>query len=325
MARYIGKRAITGVVMVILSVCINFTLIRLAPGDPIRIMAGTDNPNQAMIDTLTKKYGLDKSIPEQFVMFLAGIAKGDLGFSYVSHENVVDAILLKLGPTLMLSLTALIIAVLLGTTLGILAARKVNSWWDKFLCGISYVFDSTPSFWLGLIMILVFASGLHIFPTSGMVNLRVQSKGLARILDIAYHLVLPVTTLVCIQTPYYFRIARSSVLQVMAEDFITTFKATGMPRKKVFNKYVFKNAMLPTITVVGMSIAFLFSGAVLIETVFAWPGMGRLLIDSISRRDYPILTGIYFIISVAVATMMILIDIVYGIVDPRIKHDQPST
>ena len=321
MKRYIGKRALSGLLIVILSVCFNFTLIRLAPGDPIRIMAGTDNPNEEMIETLQKKYGLDKSIPEQFVMFLGQVAQGDLGYSYISDESVVTLISDKIGPTLALSLTSVTLAVTFGTILGIYAARKNGSWFDRFVCGISYVFDATPGFWLGLMMILIFASTLKWFPTSGMVNLRANYTGFARFLDICRHLVLPEATQVLVQAPYYFRIARSSLLQVMTEDFITTFRATGMKESRIFNKYVLRNAIMPTITVLGMSLAHLLSGSVLIETVFAWPGMGRLMYNSISKRDYPVLTGIYLVTSVVICIAMILVDILYGFIDPRIRYD----
>ncbi|WP_302925523.1 ABC transporter permease [Holdemania filiformis] len=321
MKRYIGKRALSGLLVVLLSVCFNFTLIRLAPGDPIRIMAGTDNPNEEMIEALQQKYGLDKSIPEQFVMFLGNVAKGDLGYSYISDESVIKLIGEKIGPTLALSLTAVLLSVTIGTLIGIYAARKNGSKFDQFVCSISYVFDATPGFWLGLMMILIFASTLKWFPTSGMVNLRANYKGFAYFTDVCRHLVLPITTMVLTQTPYYFRIARSSVLQVMSEDFITTFKATGMKESRIFNKYVLRNAILPTVTVLGMSLAFLLSGSVLIETVFAWPGMGRLMFSSISKRDYPVLTGIYLVTSVVICIAMILVDILYGFIDPRIRYD----
>ena len=321
MKRYIGKRALSGLLVVLLSVCFNFTLIRLAPGDPIRIMAGTDNPNEEMIEALQQKYGLDKSIPEQFVMLLGNVAKGDLGYSYISDESVIKLIGEKIGPTLALSLTAVLLSVTIGTLIGIYAARKNGSKFDQFVCSISYVFDATPGFWLGLMMILIFASTLKWFPTSGMVNLRANYKGFAYFADVCRHLVLPITTMVLTQTPYYFRIARSSVLQVMSEDFITTFKATGMKESRIFNKYVLRNAILPTVTVLGMSLAFLLSGSVLIETVFAWPGMGRLMFSSISKRDYPVLTGIYLVTSVVICIAMILVDILYGFIDPRIRYD----
>lgn len=321
MKRYIGKRALSGLLVVILSVCFNFTLIRLAPGDPIRIMAGLDNPNEAQIALLRAKYGLDKSIPEQFVMFLKQIAHGDLGYSYVSDRPVVDMIMEKVGPTLALSLTVLIIAVTIGTLIGVYAARKNGSWFDKLVCNISYIFDATPGFWLGLMMIIIFASYLKLLPTSGMVSLRNNYTGIKYILDVAKHMILPVSTMVLTQIPYYFRIARSSVLQAMAEDYVITFRATGMKESKIFNKYVLRNAILPTVTVVGMRMGFLLSGSVLIETVFAWPGMGRLMYTSISKRDYPLLTGIYLVSSLLICVAMILVDVLYGFIDPRIRYD----
>ena len=321
MKRYLTKRVITGLLVVILSVCINFVLIRLAPGNPITILAGTDNPNPEMILALQAKYGLDKSIFEQFLMFLSNLLKGDLGFSYVSNQPVVQIIADKLVPTLLLTLSALLISSILGIFMGVRASRSVGSRLDRFLCSITYVFDSIPSFWLGLMFILLFSSTLKIFPTSGMVNIRANHNAFTYVLDVLYHLFLPVLTLVVIQFPYYFRITRSSVLQAMSEDYVTTFRATGMSEKQIFNKYVLKNAILPTITVIGMSVAFLFSGAALVETVFGWPGMGRLLITAISMRDYQVLTGIYLMISISVAVAMIAIDVLYSVVDPRVKYE----
>jgi len=320
MKRYLLKRILTGLLMVIISVGINFTLVRLAPGDPVRMMAGTDNPNEAQIAALTKKFGLDKSIPEQFVIYLGGLVQGDFGYSYVNERPVLSVIGERVGPTLMVSLTSLILAVLIGTLAGVRSARKNGGLFDRIACSLSYVFDSTPSFWLGLMLILLFASTLHWLPTTGMVNMRAGYTGLARIGDIAYHLVLPVSTLVIITCPYYFRIARSSVLQVMSEDFITTLRSTGMSEKRIFNKYVLRNALIPTVTVVGSSLAHLIGGTVFIETVFSWPGMGTLLYSSISKRDYPMLSGIYLIIALSIAVMMIVVDIVYSLIDPRIKY-----
>lgn len=321
MKRYITKRLITGIVVVLLSVCINFVLIRLAPGDPITILAGTENPNPEMIAKLKELYGLDKSIPEQFILFIANLFRGNMGYSYISNQPVTQIIADKVLPTLLLTFSALVIAATLGIIFGVRAARKNGSWFDRFMCSITYVFDSMPSFWLGLMFILFFASTLKWFPTSGMTDLRSNHTGFMYILDVLYHLFLPVLTLVIVQFPYYFRITRSSVIQTMSEDFITTFRATGMSEKHIFNRYVLKNAILPTITVIGMSVAFLFSGAALVETIFGWPGMGRLLISAIASRDYQVLTGIYLVLSVSVAITMIVVDVVYSLIDPRIKYE----
>lgn len=321
MARYVGRRMLTGLLTVLFCLAFNFALIRLAPGDPITIMAGVDNPNPEMIEALTEKYGLDKSIPEQFAVYLEQLVHFDLGYSYLNNRSVAETIQQKIGPSLMLTLTAILCSVVIGTLLGVVAARKNGGIFDRLMCSVAYVFDSLPSFWLGLMMILLFASTLKLFPTSGMYNVRAQYTGFAYALDVLYHLALPVCTLVLIQIPYYFRIARSSVIQIMADDFILTYRAAGMDERKIFFRYVLKNAIIPTVTVFGMSLAFMITGSTLTETVFAWPGIGRVLLDSIYQRDYPVLSGIYLMLSVSVAVMMILVDLVYAWIDPRIRYE----
>jgi len=303
------------------SMSITFGLVHYAPGNPISILAGTENPSPEMIEALTEKYGLNDPVPVQFVKYIGNLLKGDFGYSIISGEPVIDLILDRLGPTLLLALTGLIIAAIIGTILGIYAARKNGSKFDVFMNGISYIFDSMPGFWLGLILVIVFSSTLKWFPTSGMVDLRAPSEGIGYYMSIIKHLTLPLLTVVLTQIPFFFRIARSSVIQIMSEDFITTFRATGMSEGRVFKKYVFKNSILPTITVFGISLAYVFSGVVIIEIVFAWPGMGRLLLDSIMKRDYPLLMGIYLFLSVSIAVIMILVDIIYSWIDPRIKYE----
>ena len=321
MARYISRRMLTGLLTVLFCLAFNCALIRLAPGDPIKIMAGIDNPNEEMIEALTEKYGLDKSIPEQFVVYLEQLIHFDLGYSYLNNRPVIEIIKQKIVPSLMLTLTAILCSVVIGTLLGVVAARKNGGLFDRIMCSVAYVFDSLPSFWLGLMMILIFASTLKLFPTSGMYNVRAQYTGGAYVLDVLHHLALPVCTLILVQIPYYFRIARSSVIQVMADDFIITYRAAGMDERKIFFRYVLKNAIIPTVTVFGMSLAFMITGSTLVETVFAWPGIGRVLLDSIYQRDYPVLSGIYLLLSVSVAVMMILVDLVYAWIDPRIRYE----
>jgi len=321
MFRYVRKRVLTGILSILFCLAFNFALVRLAPGNPIQILAGIDNPNPEMIAALEERHGLNKPIQEQFVIYLSNIFKGDLGFSYLSNRPVMKIISEKAGPSLILTITGAVLAVTIGTTLGVFAAKGNGNKFDQVMCSISYVFDATPSFWLGLMLMLLFASTLKWFPTNGMINVRMRYEGWRKVLDIAYHLILPVTTMVLVQIPYYFRIARSSVIQIMAEDFITTYRAVGMSENKIFLNYVLKNAIIPTITVFGMSLAFMITGAALLETVFSWPGLGRLLLDSIYARDYPVLSGIYLLLSISVAAFMILIDLVYSWVDPRIRYD----
>lgn len=321
MLRFILRKIFTGILVIMVSMSITFGLVHYAPGNPISILAGTENPSPEMIEALTEKYGLNDPVPVQFVKYIGNLLKGDFGYSIISGEPVIDLILDRLGPTLLLALTGLIIAAIIGTILGIYAARKNGSKFDVFMNGISYIFDSMPGFWLGLILVIVFSSTLKWFPTSGMVDLRAPSEGIGYYMSIIKHLTLPLLTVVLTQIPFFFRIARSSVIQIMSEDFITTFRATGMSEGRVFKKYVFKNSILPTITVFGISLAYVFSGVVIIEIVFAWPGMGRLLLDSIMKRDYPLLMGIYLFLSVSIAVIMILVDIIYSWIDPRIKYE----
>lgn len=319
MKKFIVKRLGSGCLAVLFSIVFNFVIIRMAPGDPVTLLAGKDNPNPEMIAAIRARYGLDKSMFEQLIAYIQQLLHFDLGYSYVNNRSVWELILERLGPTFMIALTGTIIAVIIGTFLGVYAARKKGTVIDQLICGISYLFDSTPSFWLGLMLILLFSSYMGLFPTSGMYSLRNRATGFGYVLDVLKHMFLPVLTLVLINIPYYFRIARSSVLQVMSEDFIMTLRATGMSEKRIFNKYVLRNAIIPTVTVVGITLAYMVTGVALIEITFAWPGMGRLMLDSVTKRDYPVVSGIYLILSISIAVGMILVDIVYALVDPRIR------
>ncbi len=319
MKKFIAKRLGSGALTVICSIIFNFVIIRMAPGDPATLLAGKDNPNPATIAAIRARYGLDKSMFEQLIAYLQQLMHFDLGYSYVNNRDVITLIGERIFPTLLVALTGALIAVVIGTFLGVYAARKKGTVIDQACCAFSYLFDSTPSFWLGLILILVFANGFGWLPTSGMYSLRNNYTGFKYIMDVGKHLILPVTTLVLLNIPYYFRIARSSVLQVMSEDFITTLRATGMSEKKIFNKYVLRNAIIPTVTVFGITLAYMITGVALIEITFAWPGMGRLVLDSVTKRDYPVVSGVYLILSLSVAIGMIIVDLVYALVDPRIR------
>ena len=321
MRRYIGKRALTGLLCIAMSLCINFFIIHAAPGDPIRLLAGTDTPSPEMVEALTEKYGLDQDLHIQFIRYVGNLLKGDMGTSIYTNEPVAKEIMDRLLPTILLALTASLTALILGTLLGIFCARHVGSKLDMAFGSVSYLFDSTPSFWLGLMLILVFASTLRILPTAGMVDLRASHTGFAYVLDVAKHLILPGLSLSLTLIPYYFRIARSSVIQVMNEDFITTLRATGAPENFIFNRYVFRNAILPTVTIFGIQLAFLITGASIVEIVFSWPGLGSFMMTAISRRDYPLLMGIYLVMSICVAVMMIVVDMLYSALDPRISHE----
>ncbi len=318
---YILKRVLMGVMTILIVFTINFVIIHIAPGDPIKTLMGKERDDPAMRAALQEKFGLDKPLPEQYVRYLGAALQGDLGNSIMYNRPVVDMVGEKLFPTILLVLTSGILALIIGTIMGIYAARKEGSFIDIIFSGLNYVLNSIPTFWLGLMLIIIFASVLKIFPSYGMTNVRAKYKGVEYIVDVITHMVLPVSTMVLVLVPMYFRIAKTSILQVMSEDYIVTLRAAGLSEKKIFNKYIFRNAILPTITLFGMSMAFLITGGTLVEIVFAWPGTGRLVLTAISQRDYPTLMGIYLIMSVFISIMMLITDLVYAIFDPRIRYD----
>lgn len=319
---YLRRRIFTGILCIFVALFLNFIIIHAAPGNPIRILVGQDNPDPQIIAELTQKYGLDQPKIVQFGKYLGNLLKGDMGVSIYTNEPISKMIASRLIPTALIALTSGILAAIIGTCIGIFCARKVGSRLDAIMGSVSYLFDSTPSFWLGLMLILIFASTLRILPTAGMIDMRADNEGFAYVLDVMKHMILPVATMTLTMIPYYFRIARASIIQIMGEDFITTLRATGMPEKRIFRKYIFRNAILPTITVFGIQMAYLITGSAIVEIVFSWPGMGSFVMTAITRRDYPLLMGIYLVLSVFVAVMMIVVDVVYCALDPRIRHDR---
>lgn len=321
MFRYLGRRTITAIICVLLVLVLNFGLIHFAPGDPARLLVGTETPSAEQIEVITQKYGLDQPLPVQFFKYVSNLLKGDMGVSYYTNEPVSQLIGERLKYTLLLTVTGLVLAVVIGTLLGIYCSRKVGGWLDTIVSAIASLIDSFPSFWLGLMLILIFATNLKWLPFSGLVNIRENYQGWDRVLDIMKHMILPVSTLTLLNIPYFFRISRAAMVQAMGEDFITTLRATGMKEDRIMSKYVFRNAILPTVTAVSISMAYVVTGSALVEIVFSWPGMGSYIMTAISRRDYPVLMGIYLMLSITVAVVMIFIDIMYATLDPRVSYD----
>lgn len=321
MKRYVLKRILAGLVTILIVFTINFILIKAAPGDPITTLMGKDNTDPELRAALEEKYGLNKPLISQYLSNLTAAVQGDLGTSIIYNRPVSAMIAEKLIPTAILVLTAAILALFIGTILGIYAARYRNSVFDHSVSVVSYILNSMPSFWLGLMLIILFTTKFKWLPSYGMTDSRNFYEGFAYVVDVLKHMILPVTTLTLVQIPSYFRIAKSSVVQISNEDFIMTFKAAGMDESKVFRKYIFRNAILPTITIFGITLAYLVTGVALIEIVFAWPGMGRLVMTAINQRDYPTLMGIYLVMSACIAVVMVVIDIVYALFDPRIRYE----
>ncbi len=321
MGRFALRRFFSGLLTVFVVFALNFVIIHAAPGNPVKSIIGKETSNPELTQALMDKWGLNDSLTVQFSRQLGNTLKGDLGTSILYNRPVNEMILERLGATLLLGVVTAVLSLLIGTALGVICSRKEGSWLNRILSVITYALDSMPSFWLGLMLIILFSSKLGLLPTQGMENVRAGYTGLRHVLDVLYHLILPSLTLVLISIPGYFRIAKSSIQQVTSEDFIITLRATGMSEKKIFSKYIFRNAILPTVTLFGITLAFLVTGVSLIEIVFSWPGMGRLTMTAINQRDYPVLMGIYFVMSVSVALVMVLVDIAYAMLDPRIRYD----
>lgn len=321
MGRFALRRFFSGLLTVFVVFALNFVIIHAAPGNPVKSIVGKETSNPELTQALMDKWGLNDSLTVQFSRQLGNTLKGDLGTSILYNRPVNEMILERLGATLLLGVVTAVLSLLIGTALGVICSRKEGSWLNRILSVITYALDSMPSFWLGLMLIILFSSKLGLLPTQGMENVRAGYTGLRHVLDVLYHLILPSLTLVLISIPGYFRIAKSSIQQVTSEDFIITLRATGMSEKKIFSKYIFRNAILPTVTLFGITLAFLVTGVSLIEIVFSWPGMGRLTMTAINQRDYPVLMGIYFVMSVSVALVMVLVDIAYAMLDPRIRYD----
>lgn len=298
---------------------INFLLIHSAPGDPASALAG-EGASQEFIDALRVEYGLDQPLINQLWTYLTTVATGDLGYSFGYRQKVVDIILEKLPATLLLVLASQIPAIVLGTLLGAYSARHYPSRIDSAITGVSLSLYAVPIFWSGLLLILVFAVWLRWLPASGMFSLLTPTEGLARWLDIARHMALPATALFLYSLPQYVRLTRASVIEVMREDFITTARAIGYDENVVFFRHALRNALLPAVTVAGLSLSFVFAGALLTETVFGWPGMGRLMYEGVLKRDYPLLMGVFLVTSGLVLIISIITDLVYAKLDPRVSY-----
>lgn len=319
MGPFISRQLASIIPTILLSIVINFVLLHAAPGDPARVLAGRDNPTEEQIAAIRAELGLDQPLPVQFWSYVRELAQGNMGQSLAFKQPVFDLIMSRLPATLLLTLTSAVLALVIGTLLGVIAAQRAGGAVDSALSFGNYALFAMPSFWLGLLMIVVFASTLGWLPTAGMRNVRADYTGWRDVLDVLQHLILPATTLALVQVPIYFRIARASVLQQQREDYVTTFRATGMPVSRVFRRYALRNALLPTVTVFGLSLGFVFTGAALVEIVFAWPGIGRLTLDAVFRRDYPLLLGVYLILAIAVSIAVLVTDLLYAILDPRIR------
>jgi peptide/nickel transport system permease protein len=313
MKTYIAKRLWSLVPVMFVVATLVFFLVHLTPGDPASVILGPDAPQEAIAE-LRARLGLDKPLPVQFVRWFAQVLQGDLGESLFLRRPVTQAIAERLEPTLLLAGIATVFAVIIGIPTGVLAAVYRNTWLDRLFMSISVFGVSMPNFWLALNLIFLFALTLAILPVSGYVPLRDDPLMTLRFL------LLPAFSLGFPQSALIARMTRGSMLDVLSQDYVKTARAKGLSEQLVIYKHALKNTMITVITVIGIVLAITLSGSVVIETIFGLPGIGRLIINSVLRRDYPVIQGTVLFIAASYVLVNLLIDLLYIYLDPRIKY-----
>jgi peptide/nickel transport system permease protein len=317
----IAKRLAYALVLIFAVLSVNFALIHAAPGDPALVIAGEmGGADKEVIEQIRKTYGLDKPLLEQYARYIGKTIRLDLGQSYQYSKPVIDLILQKLWPTVLLVLSALILAIVVGTSLGVWASRRPTSAGSAAVTIASLVGYSMPTFWSGILLVILFGKIIPIMPIAGMRDIRIDGNWWLITLDVLHHLVLPAFTLAMVYMAQYSRLARASMLEVLSSDYIRTARAKGLSERFVVYKHALRNALMPVVTIAGLQFGNLISGAVLVETVFSWPGLGTLAFESILARDYPTLLGVLTFSAILVIVANLLTDLTYRWIDPRLRH-----
>ena len=318
--RYVVRRLALAIPTILTIVVLNFALVHLAPGDAADVLAGeAGSATPQYMAQLRHNFGLDQPLYVQLLAYLKQVLTLDLGYSFRHGMSVSQLIVSRLGPTLLLMLTVLVLSVGLGVLLGAIAARNLNRWRDNVISLLAVLAYATPVFWAGLMLIVLFSVKLGWFPTSGMEEVAAFKEGWARVVDIAHHLVLPAITLTLFYLALYARLMRASVLDQYAMDYVITARAKGLTERQIARRHVLRNAALPAITMAGVQVGALLGGAVVVETVFAWPGLGFLAYESLFARDINLLLGIFFISGCLVVVVNLAVDLLYSLLDPRIE------
>lgn len=316
---FVARRLGKAIVVIFAIIVLNFFLVRMTPGDPALVMAGEAGAaDQKFMDDLRREFGLDQPLWVQLGAYLGHVAQGDLGFSYRQRLPVTQLIGDRLPQTLLLTGTAMALALTLGIMAGALAAMRAGRWADTAITVSALLVFATPNFWLGLMAILLFSVYLDWLPLFGMATVDSGLHGFALAGDIARHLILPAATLGLFFVAIYSRLTRAAMLEVTELDFVRTARAKGVSERRVVVRHILRNALLPVVSYAGLQAGYLVGGAVLVETVFAWPGIGRLAYEAVIGRDYTVLLGILIVTSIMVIAFNALTDVVYVLIDPRI-------
>lgn len=317
MTAYLVRRLAHTVVLVFIIITVVFTMIHLLPGDPAMMILGGDDasPSPEDIQRVREELGLDQPIYQQYVNWLGDLVRLDLGESFANHQSVTNTVFVdRLPRSLMLGIPATILAALIGIPLGIVGAHLRRTMWDPIISSIALLGFSIPVFVIGIVLVLLFAVNLGWLPSGGYVHPLDDTRGFIKAAA------LPVVTLAMSPMAIIMRMTRSSVLEEMGLDYVRTARAKGLAEYPIVIRHVLRNSLLPVVTVMGLQIGGLFSGSILVEFIFNWPGIGKLFLDSIGRRDYPLIQGIVLVVALGFVLINVLTDISYAILDPRIRY-----
>jgi len=318
--QHVLRRLLQAVPVILAIVVCNFLLVHLAPGDAALVLAGeAGSATPEYMAQLRAKFQLDRPLAVQLLAYVKSVLMLDLGYSFRHDRPVIELILSRLGPTLLLMTTSLVVSVGVGVVLGALGASALNSWRDNLISVFALVSYATPLFWLGLMLIVVFALQLGWFPTSGMESIGAFHEGWRRVRDVAWHLALPAATLSLFFVALYTRLMRASLLEQRGLEYVTAARAKGLSERRVLLRHVLRNAILPVVTMAGVQAGNLVGGSVIVETVFGWPGLGLLAFQSLFARDLNLLLGIFLLCACTVVLINLVVDLLYTVVDPRIE------
>jgi peptide/nickel transport system permease protein len=322
-SHFLARRLGTAALTIVLIVLVNFLLFRALPGSPERvILRGTPNVTQERLEATRERWGLnDPVFPDQFVAFLGATAGGDLGFSFVARgQTVTDVLAQRIWPTVILFGLGEAVAIVLGLALGAYSGWRRGGPIDYVGNGVSLILYSTPYFLLGMALLLVFATGLGWFPTFGMLTAGANYADITdRAIDFLAHLALPLATVSLGLIGQYAIVMRSSIIETMSDDYVTTARGMGLRDGRILRHHALPNALLPTVTLIAINLGYVVAGAITVEVVFNWPGLGTLTVEALTARDYPVLQGVFLLLSVSVVLANLLADLVYGALDPRVR------
>lgn len=318
--KYLTWKVINACFTLVFVLVFNFVLFRVLPGNPAQVLARNKLLPKEAVEELERDFGLDKPLPQQFLIYAGDTVRGNFGISYTFREPVGDVISSRIWPTVLLIGVSTVLSTGIGLLIGIFGAWKRGSKFDVGSLGFALITYAMPEFWLGILLLIAFAAGLGWFPTGGMTSPSAGFTGFASAIDVLNHMFLPAVTLTLAYIGEYALIMRSSLLDVMGEDYLTTARAKGLRESLVLRRHAVPNAMLPTVTLVVLNLGFVVSGAITVETVFSWPGLGLLSYEAIGAPDYPLLQGLFLLFSVSVILANLVADLLYTYLDPRVRN-----